>query len=42
MTMPIIAAIYRINVKEQVLVAEFGQEYQEYTRNTKRLIPGVY
>jgi len=34
--------IYRMNVEEQVLVAEFGQEYREYARNTKRLIPGVY
>jgi protein-S-isoprenylcysteine O-methyltransferase Ste14 len=37
-----VAAMYRIHVEEQVLVAEFGQEYLDYARNTKRLIPKVY
>src|SRR5712691_8636750 len=37
-----VAAIYRMQVEEQVLVAEFGQEYLEYARHTKRLIPGIY
>ena len=36
------AAMYRIHVEEQVLVAEFGQEYLDYARSTKRLIPKVY
>ena len=36
------AALYRIQVEEEVLVAEFGQEYLDYARNTKRLIPKVY
>gem|GEM_PF-3673859 len=34
--------MYRIHVEERVLVAEFGQEYLDYARNTKRLIPKVY
>jgi protein-S-isoprenylcysteine O-methyltransferase Ste14 len=37
-----VAAMYRIHVEEQVLVAEFGQEYLDYARNTKRLIPKIY
>src|SRR6266550_697607 len=36
------AAMYRIQVEEQVLVAEFGQEYLDYAHTTKRLIPKVY
>jgi protein-S-isoprenylcysteine O-methyltransferase Ste14 len=38
----LVAAMYRIHVEEQVLVAEFGQEYLDYARSTKRLIPKVY
>jgi protein-S-isoprenylcysteine O-methyltransferase Ste14 len=37
-----IAAMYRMRVEEQVLFAEFGQEYVDYARSTKRLIPKVY
>ncbi len=37
-----IAAMYRMHVEEQVLAAAFGQEYREYARTTKRLIPKVY
>jgi protein-S-isoprenylcysteine O-methyltransferase Ste14 len=37
-----VAAIYRMHVEEQVLAAEFGQEYLDYARSTKRLIPKVY
>ena len=37
-----VAAMYRMHVEEQVLVAEFGQEYLDYARSTKRLIPKVY
>lgn len=42
-TMPyLFAAMYRMRVEEQALVAEFGQEYLDYARSTKRLIPRVY
>jgi protein-S-isoprenylcysteine O-methyltransferase Ste14 len=34
--------LYRIHVEEQALVGAFGDEYVEYSRTTKRLIPGVY
>jgi protein-S-isoprenylcysteine O-methyltransferase len=34
--------IYRMNVEEKVLITSLGDEYLEYSRHTKRLIPGVY
>ncbi len=40
---PIIAGIlYRIKVEEQVLVDFFGDEYIEYMKKTKKLIPGIF
>jgi protein-S-isoprenylcysteine O-methyltransferase Ste14 len=39
---PTAAVIYRIHVEERALVGAFGEEYVEYSRTTKRLIPGVY
>jgi protein-S-isoprenylcysteine O-methyltransferase Ste14 len=37
-----IALLYRIHVEEAVLTQAFGQEYLDYSRCTKRLIPGIY
>jgi protein-S-isoprenylcysteine O-methyltransferase Ste14 len=34
--------IYRMNVEEKFLIDSLGDEYLEYSRHTKRLIPGVY
>jgi protein-S-isoprenylcysteine O-methyltransferase Ste14 len=34
--------IHRMNVEEKVLIASLGEEYLDYSRHTKRLIPGVY
>jgi len=34
--------LWRIRGEEAMLLAEFGDAYREYTRRTKRLIPGVY
>jgi protein-S-isoprenylcysteine O-methyltransferase len=34
--------MYRIHVEEIALRAAFGEEYEAYGRETKRLIPGVY
>lgn len=34
--------IIRINVEEKVLIDQFGEEYLEYKRNTKGLIPYVW
>jgi protein-S-isoprenylcysteine O-methyltransferase Ste14 len=32
---------YRISVEEKALKAEFGQEYVDYAKKTKRLIPFI-
>lgn len=37
-----IAFSYRIKVEEKALVEEFGEEYLEYRRKTKKLLPFVY
>jgi protein-S-isoprenylcysteine O-methyltransferase Ste14 len=40
---PIMAALlYRINVEEAALSRAFGPDYDDYSRVTKRLIPGIY
>ena len=36
------AIIYRIQIEEQALSSWFGDDYIEYTRQTKRLIPGLW
>jgi protein-S-isoprenylcysteine O-methyltransferase Ste14 len=36
------AVLYRIYVEEMALRQHFGQEYIDYSRETKRLIPGIY
>lgn len=33
---------YRIYVEEQILVAEFGEEYETYKQLTKKLLPFIY
>ncbi len=37
-----LAVLYRIHVEETALRSAFGADYDDYSRNTKRLIPGVY
>jgi protein-S-isoprenylcysteine O-methyltransferase Ste14 len=39
---PTLALLYRIHVEERALRLTFGAEYENYSRSTKRLIPGVY
>ena len=39
---PTMAVLYRIYVEEAALRLAFGAEYQDYSRSTKRLIPGLY
>jgi protein-S-isoprenylcysteine O-methyltransferase Ste14 len=39
---PTLAVLYRIRVEEIALRRAFGAEYEDYSRGTKRLIPGVY
>jgi|SRR5664280_1744320 protein-S-isoprenylcysteine O-methyltransferase Ste14 len=33
---------YRMRVEERLLVRQFGEEYRNYTRNSKKLIPGIW
>jgi len=39
---PTLALLYRIHVEESALRLAFGADYEDYSRSTKRLIPGVY
>jgi protein-S-isoprenylcysteine O-methyltransferase Ste14 len=39
---PTLALLYRIHVEETALRRAFGAEYDDYSRSTKRLIPGLY
>ena len=34
--------LYRINIEEKALSNQFGKEYTNYMKNTKRLIPFIY
>ena len=34
--------LYRIRIEERTLIERFGEEYRDYVRNSKRLIPHVY
>jgi protein-S-isoprenylcysteine O-methyltransferase Ste14 len=38
----LIAVMYRMHVEEQALTETFGEEYRDYSRGTKRLIPKLY
>lgn len=38
----LIAFIYRMNIEEELLLSNFGQEYLDYKKKTWRLIPFVY
>lgn len=39
---PFLAFAYRIKVEEQALVEQFGEEYIQYRKTTKKLIPFIY
>jgi protein-S-isoprenylcysteine O-methyltransferase Ste14 len=39
---PTLALLYRIRIEETALRLAFGAEYEDYSRSTKRLIPGIY
>lgn len=39
---PTAALLYRIHVEEAALRHAFGAQYADYSRTTKRLIPGIY
>jgi protein-S-isoprenylcysteine O-methyltransferase Ste14 len=37
-----ICLVIRIQIEERMLVAQFGNEYEEYKKRTKKLIPYIY
>lgn len=39
---PFLAFTYRIRVEELALIEQFGEEYLEYRKKTKKLIPFIY
>ncbi|MCL8536150.1 isoprenylcysteine carboxylmethyltransferase family protein [Chryseobacterium gallinarum] len=39
---PFLAFTHRINIEEQALIEQFGDEYIQYRKNTKKLIPFIY
>jgi protein-S-isoprenylcysteine O-methyltransferase Ste14 len=39
---PTLAILYRIHIEETALLSAFGPEYDNYRKNTRRLIPGIY
>ncbi|KFF14284.1 protein-S-isoprenylcysteine methyltransferase [Chryseobacterium soli] len=39
---PFLAFSYRIAIEEQALIEQFGEEYIEYRKKTKKLIPFIY
>jgi len=34
--------LYRISIEEKMLVRELGEDYVQYQRKTRKLVPGVY
>ncbi|MGB8031248.1 MAG: isoprenylcysteine carboxylmethyltransferase family protein [Terracidiphilus sp.] len=40
--LPTAALLYRIHVEEMALAEAFGDQYLEYRKTTRRLIPGIY
>jgi protein-S-isoprenylcysteine O-methyltransferase Ste14 len=41
MTVGIVFLLFRIRVEEKLLLEAFGEEYEEYRRHTKKLIPFI-
>jgi protein-S-isoprenylcysteine O-methyltransferase Ste14 len=42
LALPLLALLYRIRVEEAALSSAFGAEYVDYSRVTRRLLPGIY
>ncbi len=42
MTMGLVFLLIRIEIEEKMLIEAFGEEYIEYQRKTKKLIPYIY
>jgi len=42
LVIPVLTAIlYRISVEEKLLIGQYGNRYIEYTRTTRKIIPGI-
>lgn len=39
---PTAVFLYRIQMEEKVLIASFGEEYEQYQKKTKKVIPYIY
>ena len=39
---PFLAFLYRIKIEEEALTEQFGQDYTDYKKQTKKLIPFIY
>jgi protein-S-isoprenylcysteine O-methyltransferase Ste14 len=37
-----ILLLFRIEIEERMLIETFGEDYREYRKNTKKIIPYVY
>ena len=40
--LPLAAILYRINIEEKILAISLGQDYKDYQKHTKKLIPGIW
>ena len=38
----VVVYLYRISIEEKMLVRELGEDYTQYQRKTRKLIPAVY
>jgi len=38
----ILLILYRIKIEERMMLEEFGEEYREYMKESKKLIPYLY
>ena len=38
----LLSFIYRINIEEKLMSGQFGKEYDEYKKLTKRIVPFIY
>jgi protein-S-isoprenylcysteine O-methyltransferase Ste14 len=42
MILGLVFLLIRIEIEEKMLIETFGEEYKEYQRNTKKIIPYIY
>jgi protein-S-isoprenylcysteine O-methyltransferase len=40
--LPFAALLYRLHVEEAALTSAFGEQYVDYCRHTRRILPGIY